>query len=277
MLIVDSQVHIWENAKLGTHHRQISTYSKDDLLKEMDEAGVDAGIICPPASLYQVNDLALEVARQHPDRFAVMGWFPLDEPESRERIKSWKQRPGLYGLRWALNQPHQQSWWTDGTMDWLWPAAEREGWPLGLLAGEHLEVVGKVAERHPRLRLMIDHLARIRMQKDDEAFANLSELLALAKYPNVAVKMSGAPSYSSEPYPFRNIHNYLRQIFDAFGPARCFWGTDITRMPCSYRECVTMFTEELPWLKGRDLELVMGRALCDWIGWNPPAAAKAKA
>jgi hypothetical protein len=29
-----------------------------------------------------------------------------------------------------------------------------------------------------------------------------------------------------------------------------------------------MFTEELPRLEGRDLELVMGRAVCDWIGWK---------
>jgi hypothetical protein len=31
-----------------------------------------------------------------------------------------------------------------------------------------------------------------------------------------------------------------------------------------------MFTEELPWLKGRDLELVMGDAICDWLGWQRP-------
>jgi hypothetical protein len=65
---------------------------------------------------------------------------------------------------------------------------------------------------------------------------------------------------------------YLRQIFEAFGPERSFWGTDITRMPCSYRQCVTMFTEELPWLGGRDLERVMGGAVVDWLGWNRPAA-----
>ena len=74
-----------------------------------------------------------------------------------------------------------------------------------------------------------------------------------------------------EAYPYRNIHGYLRQIFDAFGPDRCFWGTDITRMPCTYRQCVTMFTEELPWLKGRDLERVMGGAVVDWLGWKRPA------
>jgi predicted TIM-barrel fold metal-dependent hydrolase len=89
--------------------------------------------------------------------------------------------------------------------------------------------------------------------------------------------MSGAPSYSSQAYPFKSIHGYLRQIFEAFGPDRAFWGTDITRMPCSYRQCVTMFTEELPWLKGRDLERVMGGAIIDWLGWKRPAAGGSKA
>jgi hypothetical protein len=137
-----------------------------------------------------------------------------------------------------------------------------------------MDDLGRIAERHPGLKLHIDHHGRGGgggSGTDDAAFANLGDMLALAKYPNVAVKLSGAPSYSSEPYPYRNIHKYIRQIFDAFGPQRSFWGTDITRMPCSYRQCVTMFTEELPWLYGRDKELVMGDAICDWIGWKGPA------
>jgi hypothetical protein len=124
-----------------------------------------------------------------------------------------------------------------------------------------------------RLKLHIDHLGRHgggTGVTDDAAFADLKDTLALAKYPNVAIKMSGAPSYSSLPYPYKNIHGYLRQIFEAFGPERSFWGTDITRMPCSYRQCVTMFTEELPWLKDRDLERVMGGAVVDWLGWKRP-------
>ena len=63
-----------------------------------------------------------------------------------------------------------------------------------------------------------------------------------------------------------------REIVETFGPNRCFWGTDITRMPCAWRQCVTLFTEELPWLKGRDLERVMGGAIVDWLGWKRPAA-----
>ena len=104
--------------------------------------------------------------------------------------------------------------------------------------------------------------------KDDDAFVNISQLLALAKHANVAIKVSAAPGYSSEPYPFRNIHPHLRAIYDAFGPERMLWGTDITRMPCTWRQCITLFTEELPWLSESDKALIRGRSLCRWIGWK---------
>jgi predicted TIM-barrel fold metal-dependent hydrolase len=104
--------------------------------------------------------------------------------------------------------------------------------------------------------------------KDAEAMTHMPQLLALARFPNVAVKATGAAGYSSGAYPFTSMHTYLRQIYDAFGPHRMFWGTDITKMPCSWRQCVTMFTEELPWLDEPDKRLVMGDALCAWWGWN---------
>ena len=107
--------------------------------------------------------------------------------------------------------------------------------------------------------------------KDDAAMTHMPELVKLGRHPNVAVKATGAPGYCSGPYPFRSMHPYLRQIYDAFGPERMFWGTDISKMPCSWRQCVTMFTEELPWLSERDKELVMGQAVCAWWGWSQPA------
>jgi len=272
MLIVDAQVHIWANHKpTNANHRQVETYSADDLLAEMDEAGVHAAVIHPPASWDpDSNELAVEAARRHPDRLAILGNFPLDAPASRGLVDGWKKRPGMLGLRFALLQPRQRTWPTDGTMDWLWPAAERAGLPIALLAATYLPTVGQIAERHPRLKLIVDHLGRPSGTKDDAAWANLPEMLALAKHPNIAIKATGAPSYSSAPYPYRNIHDHLRRIHDAFGPERMFWGTDITRMPCPWRRCVTLFTEELPWLTGRNLEVVMGRAVCDWLDWPLP-------
>jgi len=66
----------------------------------------------------------------------------------------------------------------------------------------------------------------------------------------------------------RRIYDHLRRIYEAFGPARMFWGADITRMPCSWCQGVTLFTEERPWLRGRDLDPVMGGAVCDGLGWR---------
>ena len=159
----------------------------------------------------------------------------------------------------------------DGALDWLWAAAQRAGVPIAMLATDSLPHIGRIAERHPGLRLTIDHLGGrggTTTLKDDAAMEHMPALIKLARHPNVAVKATGAPGYCSGPYPFTSMHPYLRQIYDAFGPARMFWGTDITKMPCSWRQCVTMFTEELPWLPERDKDLVMGQAVCAWWGWS---------
>ncbi|MDP8921588.1 MAG: amidohydrolase [Chloroflexota bacterium] len=274
MLIVDAQVHIWGAGPPTTRsHRQVEVFSAEELLKGMDEAGVDAAVIHPPGWDPNSSKLATQAVLRYPNRFAILGNFPLDRPESRELVDGWKSRPGMLGLRFTFHGQRERNWRTDGTIDWLWPAAERAGVPIALQAVDFLPVVGRVAERHPGLRLIVDHLGGrggTTTATDAEAFEKLPELLALAKYPNVAVKATGAPNYSSEPYPFRSIHPYLRQIYDAFGPERMFWGTDISRMRCSYRECVTFFTEELPWLAERDKELIMGRALLAWLDWHLP-------
>src|SRR5947207_10907409 len=210
MLIVDSQIHIWENAKMSAHHRQIPTYSEDDALQEMAQAGVDAAVIHPPSTLGEaMNALAVEAVRHHPDKFCILGNFDLQSPDRLNIVKHWRERPGMLGFRFTFNQPHQQSWWTDGSLDWFWTASEKAGLPIGLLAGGHMPALGRIPERHPGLKLHIDHNGRGgvgRAGTDDAAFANLPEMLALSKYPNVAVKLSGAPSYSSQPYPYRNIH-----------------------------------------------------------------------
>jgi hypothetical protein len=63
------------------------------------------------------------------------------------------------------------------------------------------------------------------------------------------------------------VHGYLQRAYDAFGPKRLFWGTDLSRSPIPYRQHVTMFTDEIPWLSESDKEWIMGRGVCEWIGW----------
>lgn len=104
------------------------------------------------------------------------------------------------------------------------------------------------------------------------AFAALPELCANGPAAQVAVKASALPCYSTEPYPFPGLHPHISRVYDAFGPRRMFWGTDWTRLPCPWRQAVTLLTEELPWLPAADLEWIMGRAICAWLGWPLPKA-----
>jgi predicted TIM-barrel fold metal-dependent hydrolase len=274
MLIVDSQVHVWELPRadrpwppggLERAHRP-TALMPDDLLKEMDEAGVDRAVLVPPSWEGDYNDLSLDAARRYPDRFGVMARVSLRDSNAAELAELGKT-PGMLGLRLTFHTPAQHAWLSDGTADWVWPAAEKAGIPLMVHVPGQVPAIDKIAERHPALRLTVDHLSLERSWKDQRAYEVLPDLLALAKRPNVAVKASALPGYSTDVYPYRNLHGLVRQVIDAYGPERVFWGTDMSRMPISYRQIVTMFTEEMG-LSEREKDLVMGRAICDWLGWK---------
>ena len=277
MQIVDAQIHLWgRGLPSNPSHWQVTHFTPAEAIGLMDAGGIDAAVIHPPGWDPNSHAIALQAVGDYPGRFAIMGSVPLDRPESQGRIADWRQQPGMLGLRYGfLNDPARR-WLADGTLDWLWTEAEKAGVPIACLATDSLAELGRIAARHPGLRLTIDHLGGrggTSQEKDAAAMTHIPQLLALAKHPNVAVKATGVPHYASEAYPFPALHPYLRQVFDAFGPDRMFWGTDISKMKCSWRECATMFTEELPWLKGRDRDLVMGEALCAWWGWDRTATA----
>jgi predicted TIM-barrel fold metal-dependent hydrolase len=275
MQIIDAQIHTWGTGLPSNQsHRQVTHFTPQEAIALMDEGGVDAAVIHPPGWDPNSTEMAFKAVHDYPGRFAIMGAVPLDRPESRARVAGWRNQPGMLGLRYGfLHDPAKQRL-HDGEYEWLFAEAEKAGVPVATLATDSLAVLGRIAERHPGLRLTIDHLGGrggLTTLKAAAAMTHMPELLALAKLPNVAVKATGAPGYSAEPYPYPAMQTYLRQIYDAFGPRRMFWGTDITKMPCSWRQCVTMFTEELPWLGDQDKSLVMGEALCAWWGWDRAA------
>lgn len=275
MQIVDAQIHLWSTGlPSNLAHRQVTAFTTREAIELMDEAGVDAAVIHPPSWDPNSTEMAFAAVQDYPGRFAIMGSLPLDHPDTLSLLPTWRNQPGMLGLRYLFLGDPARSWLRDGTLDPFWHAAEQAEVPIAMLATDSLREIGAVAERYPRLRLTIDHLGGRggnTTLKDAAAMTHMPELLALAKHPNVAVKATGAPGYSSETYPFPAMHTYLQQIYDAFGPSRMFWGTDITKMPVSWRKCVTMFTEELPWLTKADHKLVMGQAICEWWGWDRSA------
>ena len=100
------------------------------------------------------------------------------------------------------------------------------------------------------------------------AFAEFDKLLPLARRPNIAVKVTCLPHCTTDAHPYRRLRPCLRRVCDTFSPQRMFRGSDLSRLRCTMRQSVTVFTEEMPWLSATDLDWIMGRGLCEWIGWK---------
>src|SRR5215203_1102197 len=168
----------------------------------------------------------------------------------------------------------------------FWPAAEKADLPVMFLTSGQTSLFAGIAERHPQLALILDHMgvgAGLRPHRD---LANslvpeaISQSAALAKYPNVSVKLSSVPLVSTEPYPFRDTIPHIRRLFDSYGPQRCHWGTDVTNSlaRATYRQRMTQFTEELTFLSDDDKDWIMGRSILarlKWASGGAPASLRA--
>ena len=277
-MIVDSQIHLWTEetperpwipgGHARTHLPEALTWQK--FLPMMDEAGIDRAIIVPPTWPGDDNDHALEAAAAHPNRFAVMGRFSIESPEAKALLPDWKKQKGMLGIRVAFNHEKTQ-WIADGTADWLWRAAEDADVPIMIFAPDAPEQIGRIAREHPRLRLIVDHFGQATRGPEYKRVGPRIDIIApFAKYPNVAVKLSAVPGFSSEPYPFRDMTVHLRRLVEAYGPQRCFWGTDLThqRGKYAYRQYVTHFEEELDFLSEADRKCIMGEAILKFLGWR---------
>lgn len=269
MQIIDAQIHLWDREVdvVPPHRRE--PFGLDEALREMDAAGVYGAIIHPPSWDPGSLALAKDAVRRYPDRFAILARIDPLAPDRLDQLEAWLDTPGMLGLRYTFLKPHERAWMDDGTMDWLWPEAERLGIPIAILADGYLGHIDRIATTHPKLRLIIDHFGVRRGNLDDAAFASLPDVLALARHGNVALKVTGGPQYVSGGYPFVKLVSHYRAIHSIFGPDRMFWGTDITRMPCSWRACVTAFTDHQDWCSAEDMATIMGDGIKHWLGWNP--------
>jgi predicted TIM-barrel fold metal-dependent hydrolase len=275
--IVDAQVHLWKAESPdwkwvpGLVPQLPEPFTIERLVSMMDEAGVDRAVIVPPSWPGDRNDYALEAVKRYPNRFRVMGRIPLQDPKSADLLPKWKEQQGMVGVRVTFNNAQNIPWLTDGTANWFWPAAEKAGLPVMCFAPGRVSLLAPIAEKHPQLALILDHMGlTAAMLKDNRVEEAVGQAVALAKYPNVSVKMSASPGISREPYPFRDVAGHLKRAFDAYGPQRSYWGTDLTNSyaKASYRQRITHFTEELSFLSDSDKDWVMGRGIMQRLQWT---------
>ncbi len=280
MATIDVQVHAYERDHPGRPWTAVlegpDEVTGDDMVAAMDAVGVDGALLVSPFTMYQYDaSYAIDVHAAHPGRFALIKPVDATDEAVVETIADWARMDGTVAIR-VMMQGELSEDPGDPGINRVLDAAARHGLPVNLLAWGRLEQVAGLAARNPDTRLVIDHLG---LQQPfvppapPEPFADLPKLLNLAQYDNVTVKISGACTLSHEAFPYNDIWDPLCRIFDAFGFARCMWGTDWTRAVrlLTYAQGVESFrlTDRI---SGSDRAALMGGSLQRIYGWAPSKA-----
>jgi len=140
--------------------------------------------------------------------------------------------------------------------------------------GDRIDYSLEAAARYPERFAFMGRIPvekRVRDMREEPLAPAIEATITLAKHPNVFVKLTQIPECSSPPYPYKTTQPYVRRVIEAFGPRRSFWGTDLSAMlsrtACTYRQAVTLFTEEMKFLSADDIEWIMGRGIAECLPW----------
>ena len=277
MTIVDSQVHAYE---ANTPKRPWATVPNwpdhvtgDEMVAAMDKVGVDGAIFISSFSMYRYDaSYAVEVAKAHPTRMAIVKPVDPDDPNVADVIAEWKKVPGAVGVRIMVPKENKRDE-NDPGIARILRAASQHDFPVNMLAWGNLDVGTALVDRHPNTRFIIDHLGILQPRTPPapaEPWADLPKVLALAKRPNAVIKVSGACTLSKQPYPFNDIWDPLARVFDAWGFERCLWGTDWTRAfaVVNYENAVTPFVQTSR-LSASERAMLMGGACIKAYRWSP--------
>jgi len=283
MTITDAQLHIWEADRPDRpwdpqQAPQLpEPFTIDKAVVLLDQNGIDRAVLVPPLLTGFdpdiANGYAFEAVSAYPERFCIVGRFDPRPADARERLTHWLEQPGMKGIRLSLQGPPTPQLLEEGALDWFWPEAERLGVPIYFLRPGRPQDLGAVAERHPGLRLACIHLG-LGGERGPEALAEHVDALAdLVRYPNVIITISSLPMSSGEPFPFADLHDSLRRIYDLFGAARLAWAVDYTAMRgrlgdgVSYAQARDFVEVALPNLTPDEKEDIFDETISRFLNW----------
>ena len=274
--IIDSQVHAYERDR---PERPWSGFlpgpaevTGDDMVAAMDAVGVDGALLVSPFLLYRCDaSYALEVYAKHPGRFGLIKPFDPQSEVVEEEIAEWARTPGVVGARLMLLTHGLES--NDPGLNRIFAAGATAGIPVNVLCWGKLSLLRDLARRNPNTQVVVDHVGLSQPFEPPvppDPFADVADVVSLADYDNIAIKISGACTLSHQPFPYPDIWEPLSRIFEAFGFDRCLWGTDWTRAVkfLSYEQGVEAF-RSTDQLSDAERSALMGGTLAKIYNWSP--------
>ncbi|MCU1405846.1 MAG: metal-dependent hydrolase [Glaciihabitans sp.] len=234
--IIDSHQHVWNLNRapyswLGPGLAPINrSIGFDELRPELAAAGISNTVLVQSDDNDFDTDYMLEVAAANPEVAAVVAWVPLAEPDTAAvRLATLRENPLVVGVRNLIHDLPDPDWLLLPQVDAGLGVLEDAGVSFDLVAvlPRHLELVPILSERHPDLRIVIDHLAKPPIGGESrEPWATL--IAEAARNPLVYAKISGLYSAVGDPgdWSTDSIRPFVDHALDIFGPSRLMYGGD---------------------------------------------------
>ena len=270
-MIVDTHVHVWEidppRYPVGPTAPNWTALpdepgTADELLAEMDAHGVDWSVLVQTSwSTWDNGYIADSVAR-FPSRFVGMGLLDPLAADNAHLARDWMQERGLAGFRFHPMYYPEQKVLLRAENDALWE--ELAGLDAALqfhLRADQADQLATIATRYPHLRLIVDHMG---YPDVTQAMAAFQPILDLAAHDNIRFKLSDVKGRSRQPFPFADVHPFIRALLDAFGTERTLWGTGypghhrVRHNWLSLADELRLIREGLPFLTPAQADRILG-------------------
>ena len=273
--VVDIHPHIVANdtrryplAPLGGHQSDWSRtrpVTTEQMIAAMDKAGVAKAAIVQASTCYgHDNSYVADAVAAYPDRFT--GVFSVDvlASDAPERMRHWVER-GLTGLRLftiGSTMPDQASWLDDPKTYPAWQCASELGLSICLqMSAAALPQMIRLAERFPKVRIILDHMARPQIE-DGPPYAAAESLFALAKYPSVYLKLTER-NFTQSRKDKATPATFFPKLVAAFGASRLAWGSNYPSSEGSLAELLALAKTSLACLSQADQDWIFAKTAQD--------------
>lgn len=240
--------------------------SLEILVKEMDDHDIDRCVLVQTIYHGWDNGYLVHCLKAAPKRFKGQGLIDPTDPKVAEKLEYWMTKHGLAGMRFSpMYYQGRDEWLNARATDAVWQKGAELGAVFNFfIAASQLPKLEDMVKRHPKVKVVIDHVGRVDLEaKDPEP--DIRNLLALARYPNVWVKISEFSSLlPTKKYPFRDAYPAVKRVYDAFGPDRLLWGTGFpgaTRGEANrptVQEELAIIQKEIPFFTAEDRAKILG-------------------
>jgi predicted TIM-barrel fold metal-dependent hydrolase len=251
-LIIDCHAHIYseDEQKYPTienpYRPPAGTGTIDHLRREMQASGVKYVTAIQTSTFYRWdNRFTADASRDNREFMAGVCTLDPDDPNSPKLLKEYAKSFNIRGMR---SIPAKSGSLDDPGVAALWKTAEELGIVINVLVNaDKRNEIEALVERHPKLRIVLDHCLNIKAGPTLEP--TLKAMLGLADLPTAHAKLSFMATGSDEEFPFHDMHEPCHRVIEAYGPERCVWGSDF---PCelwcpkvTYAQNLQLFTREL--------------------------------